>query len=333
MKYLITGATGFIGTELAKKLVEQGHIVHALYRSFSKTQALQIPGVELFKGDILDEESLAFAAKGCDCVFHVAAFAKPWHKYPDAFYRYNVQGTENVILAARNAGAKRLVFTSTAGTISPSDGHPSDESTPRSVDYFTDYERSKAQAEKLAVELSSDDFAIITVNPSRVYGPGLLSESNGVTKMLDLYMNGKFRFVPGNGKSIGNYVFIDDIVQGHLLAMKYGKAGERYILGGENASFAELFRAMASVTGKKRMMVNIPVWLMNLAAKGMEIRANLTGAPPLITPPWVRKYLYNWELSTQKAEKELGYVPTSLDDGLAATVDWILENQSEQTTD
>ena len=144
---------------------------------------------------------------------------------------------------------------------------------------------------------------IITVNPSRVYGPGLLSDSNGVTKMIRLYLQGKFRLIPGNGESTGNYVFIDDVVEGHIQAMEKGRAGERYILGGENASFNEFFNLLAAITGKQHRMFKIPIPVMNLAAKTMEIRANLTGAAPLLTPPWVKKYLFDWAHSTSKAER------------------------------
>ncbi len=114
--------------------------------------------------------------------------------------------------AAKNAGAKRVVFTSTAGTISPNQGGKSDESTPRLADYFTDYDSSKGQAEDAAVQLSGPEMEIVTVNPSRVYGPGLLSDSNGVTRMVKMYLEGKFRLLPGDGNSVGNYVFIDDVV-------------------------------------------------------------------------------------------------------------------------
>lgn len=327
MKYLITGATGYIGLQLARHLTSEGHTVHALYRSESKTAALKdLEGIRLFKGDILLPESLENAVKGCDGVFHVAAFAKPWDKDTGTFYRYNVEGAQNVFEAARKFQANRIVFTSTAGVISPSNGQPSHENTPRTQDYFTDYERSKAQAEEKAAELSKDGMEIITVNPTRVYGPGLLSDSNGVTRMTKLYLEGKFRILPGDGNSVGNYVYIDDVVNGHALAMKNGRAGERYILGGDNVSFNQFFELLADLTGKKIKLFNLPIPVMNFAARVMELRANLTGAPPLLTPPWVKKYLYNWELSSEKAKKELGYEFTPIETGLDKTVNWILNS-------
>lgn len=332
MKYLVTGATGYIGTQLAKSLVQEGHTVHALYRDESKIGELKdMKGVILKKGDIMDKDSLKNAAKETDAIFHVAAFAKPWDKDPKTFYRLNVQGALNVFEAAAVSGARRIVFTSTAGVISPSNGSPSHESTPRMRDYFTDYERSKAQAEEKALEWTARGLEIVTVNPTRVYGPGLLSDSNGVTRMVQLYIKGKFRLLPGDGKSIGNYVYIDDVVNGHIKAMKSGRAGERYILGGDNVSFTEFFDIVADLTGKDVSMIKVPIPVMNMAARFMEIRANLTGKPPLLTPPWVKKYLYNWELSSEKAIREIDYRITPIQDGLSNTVDWILHRRGKRS--
>ncbi|MAT55415.1 MAG: hypothetical protein CMN32_13135 [Saprospirales bacterium] len=326
MKYFITGATGYIGQQLTEQLVAGGHEVHALYRSEKKTGGLPKEGVHLFKGDLLDPDSLKKAVKGTDAVFHVAAFAKPWAKDDQTFYRLNVDGALNVFHAALEAGVSKIVFTSTAGVISPSkDGVPSDETTPRWVEHFTHYERSKAKAEKEVQKLvSKEGLEIITVNPTRVYGPGLLSDSNGVTRMVKMYLEGKFRLIPGDGSSIGNYVYIDDVVEGHLKAMEKGRPGERYILGGDNASFNEFFQLLAQVTGKEQRLFKIPIPVINFAARLMEIRADLTNKDPLLTPPWVRKYLYNWQLSTEKAERELGYQPTPLPEGLRKTVEWLV---------
>lgn len=326
MKYLITGATGYIGTQLTKRLMAEGHTVHALYRSESKADELRkLHNVILKKGDLLDQPSLAAAMEGCDAVFHVAAFAKPWDKNPQTFYDYNLKGAVNVFEAAKSAGTKRVVFTSTAGTISPNEGgKASDEATPRSHDYFTDYDRSKGQAEAFASDFSKkNNLEIVTVNPSRVYGPGLLSDSNGVTRMVKMYLAGKFRLLPGNGNSIGNYVFIDDVVNGHLAAMRQGKSGERYIIGGANASFNGFFHTLAELSGKRVRMLKVPLPVMNVVGHLMEFNANLTGKPPVLTPPWVKRFHFNWELSIEKAKRELGYEPLDLEQGLSKTINWL----------
>jgi farnesol dehydrogenase len=325
MKYLITGATGYIGTQLTKRLVAEGNTVHALYRSESKVGELKdLSNVILKKGDLLDKPSLEAAVAGCDAVFHVAAFAKPWDKDPRTFYEYNFDGAVNVFEAAKRAGVGRIVFTSTAGTMNPSQpGKPSWEDAPRTVDFFTDYDRSKGQAEAVAKQMSGNGLDIVTVNPSRVYGPGLLSDSNGVTRMVRMYLDGKFRLLPGDGNSIGNYVFIDDVVEGHLLAMQKGRAGERYIIGGANASFNEFFEVLTALSGKKQRMIKVPLLVMNIAGHLMEWRAKLTGTPPILTPPWVKRFHYNWELSVDKAKRELGYAPLGLEQGLMKTVRWL----------
>jgi len=331
MKYLITGATGYIGIRLAQKLAAKGQFVQALYRSEKKATPLRNkPNIQLFHGDILGRESLKKAMEGCDGVFHVAAFARPWAKDPQTFYRVNVEGALNVFEVAKKVGVKRVVFTSTAGVISPSEGKLSDENTPRKFDYSTHYERSKAAAEKIVSDLVKEGQDIVIVNPSRVYGPGLLSDSNGVTKMIKLYLKGKFRLLPGDGQSIGNYVFIDDVVEGHIRAMGKGRVGERYLLGGENASFIEFFDLLSEAAGKRRRMVKMPIWAMNLAAHIFLWRAAILGTPPLITPTWVRKYLFHWELSIEKARRELGYEPIGLGEGFRKTLVW-LDAQNTET--
>jgi farnesol dehydrogenase len=331
MKYFITGTTGFIGFHLARRLTKEGHTVHALYRDEAKTGDLrQLDQVHLFRGDLFDTEGLQRAMKGCDGIFHLAGHAKSWDKDHKNFHRINVTGTSNICEAAISTDVKRMVFTSTAGVINPSGERPSDENTMRSVSYFTEYDRTKAEAERLLGQYTANNLEIVTVNPSRVYGPGLLSEGNSTTKAIEFFILGKLRFLPGNGNSIGNYVYIDDVIEGHLLAMQKGKPGERYILGGENLSYQAFFGMIAHLSGKKKRMYPVPLSLIKLSARLMEIRANLTGTPPLITPPWVKKYSHNWQLSSQKAISELGYRITPIEQGLGRTVDWILEKNGHK---
>lgn len=323
MQVFVSGATGFIGIQLVKRLLSQGDRVHALYRSESKADLIRLPGVKLFKGDILDSASLERAMKGCEAAFHTAAFAGVWSRDPSLIFRLNVDGALLVIASARKLGLGRVVLTSTAGILGPSQNDPVDESSPPPTSFFTLYEESKFRLEQSLLGNRNETPEVIIVNPTRVYGPGYLSESNGVTRMIKQYMEGSWRLLPGNGQSLGNYVHVEDVVSGHLLALQKGKAGERYVLGGDNISYLELFRHTRKASGVKHRLFKIPLWLMLAAAFMMKGLSVLTGRPPLIVPNLVRKFNHNWIVSSQKAHLELGYTPRSAEEGIAQTVQWI----------
>ncbi|MFN8240826.1 MAG: SDR family oxidoreductase [Bacteroidales bacterium] len=325
MKYFVTGATGYIGEMLVRNLVKDGHQVHCLYRNPLKTKYIEQENVTLFKGDILDRESLKRAARGCSGLFHTAAFTGIKGSDKE-IYELNVTGTKNVLDAALEAGISEVVLTSTTGVIGPSSGTVVNESTARSARYFIKYEETKAAGEKVALEYIPRGLNIRIVNPSRVYGPGQFSDSNGVTRMILLYIKGRWRIIPGNGKSIGNYVYIDDVVSGHMLAMQKGKCGERYILGGENADFNEFFRIVSEISGRKQVMFRLPLPVMLAAAGTMEFISALTRTAPFVTRGLVRRYNHNWESSSGKAIRELGYSPRSLREGVASTISWLKDN-------
>ena len=331
MKYFVTGANGFIGTALCQRLIQDGHQVLAYVRSPEKTAHLIHKNIQLIKGNLDNEKIMQEAMEGCDAVFHLAAHAKPYNKNPNESYNINVLGTRKILESALEMKIKKVVITSSAATIEPSRSIPSDEETPRATPYFNDYERSKSLAEELAIEYSKLGLYIVIVNPSRLYGPGILNPSNSVTKMISGYINGSWRIIPGKGDKIGNYVFIDDVVNGHILAMQYGKSGERYILGGDNLSFNEFFKLLENITFKKRVMFRLPVSVM-LAVSGIILTvARLTGGEALITPSWIKKYLRNWELSSEKAIQEINYTITPIEVGMLRTIDWLkLENNGKQ---
>ncbi len=323
MKIFITGATGYIGTNLALRLANSGHIVHALYRSLAKTSQLKHKNIKLFHGNISDIESLERAMQSCEYVYHVAGFAQAWAKNPKTFYDLNVLGSLNVVNTANKLGVKKIVFTSTAGVFGPSTNGTINEESKRAVNFFTEYESSKSKAEEKLLELVSKGQNIVIVNPTRVYGPGLLSVSNSVTKMIKLYIEGKFHIIPGNGKSIGNYVFIDDVVEGHILAMEKGKPGEKYILGGTNASYNEFFETLINVSQKKYFLFKLPLFFMVATSNLMILMPKLFGKPPLITPAIVRRLLYNWYVTSNKAVNKLGYKITPLAEGMKKTLNWL----------
>ena len=322
-KILITGATGFIGGALSDRLIWEGYNVQALVRNKGNVGFLS-KEVRPISGDLFDKDALGHAMEGVEEVYHLAAYARPWASDPATYFRINVEGAENVFKAAATKGVRRVVFTSTAGVFGPSlDNPPVTEDSLRLTPLRTEYERSKAKAEALVQDLVKAGQDIVIVNPSRVYGPGQQTVSNGVTKMIRLYLAGKFRFYPGDGNSIGNYVFIEDVVNGHLLAMERGIAGERYALGGENASYRTFFEQLSKVSGVQNRMFPLPVSVLRVGAHLLKVRADWFGIAPMLTPEWVDRFMEHWALSTEKAEVALGYKPVSLTEGLQRTVDWL----------
>ena len=325
-KIFITGATGFIGRKLAMKLANEGNEVVALIRSKSKAAALQHKNISFVEGDLFSINALEKGMTSCHEVYHLAAFASVWAK-GDTFEQVNINGTLNILDCAKKAAVGKIVVTSTAGVIGPAIDGPVNEETPRQVDFFTDYESTKYESELKIKEYVSEGQHIVIVNPTRVYGPGPLNVSNSVTKLVKQYIEGKWKFIPGDGHSTGNYVFVDDVINGHVLAMAKGRAGERYLLGGEDATYYELFDKIAVIGGKKYRLYNMPLGVMLAFARIQLFLADNFGRTPMITPGWVKKYNYKWKVSSDKAQKELDYLPTSLNDGIQQTVDWWKEEK------
>jgi len=321
-KIFITGGTGFIGQKLAKNLADEGNQVVALIRSKSKAKDLEHANISFVEGDLFTISALEVGMHETDEVYHLAAFASVWAK-DNTFAEVNIKGTLNILNAAKKKGVKKILVTSTAGVIGPAIDGPVNEETPRQVDFFTDYESTKYESEQKIQEYVANGQHVVIVNPTRVYGPGPLNVSNSVTKLIKQYTEGKWKFIPGDGMSTGNYVFVDDVINGHILAMERGLAGERYLLGGEDATYHELFDTIASIGGKRHKLYKMPLGVLLTFGKIQLFLAETFGRQPLITPGWVRKYLYKWSVSSAKAEKELGYRITPLNEGVRKTVDWL----------
>jgi nucleoside-diphosphate-sugar epimerase len=320
---LVTGATGFLGKQLAIRLAGEGNRVHALYRSEEKIRGWEDPNILFFRGTLGDAGSIERAMKGCRQVFHVAGYASSWAKDFGIFYEENVGGTVNVLESALRQGVEKFVFTSTAGVLGPSGGGINTEDKSYGGKHFTFYDRSKAEAEKRVLEYCARGLPAVIVNPTRIYGPGNLSTANALTRIIGRYLAGRWRIIPGDGSSIGNYVFIEDVVRCHILAMEKGRPGERYLAGGSNLTFNEFFENLATVSGIRRKLFRMPTGLMILVAWVLGGLAHITGMNPPITPAFVRRYGQNWAVSTAKAEKELGYRPHSFEEGLSKTIAWI----------
>lgn len=327
MKVFVTGGTGYIGAYLVKRLAEEGHTVHALVRSPEKAKQIAHPNVILFKGDILDKESIEKAMEGCDQVYHLAAFAKVWAKEVKTFFNLNVVATNLILDAAIKYHVKKVVVTSTAGVFGASISGIISEKSGRDLDFFNEYESSKALSESKIKDYVISGLDVVIVSPTRVYGPFLFGKTESITQLIEKFVLGSWRFIPGDGTKIGNYVFVEDVVEGHLLAMEKGKKGNTYILGGPNHTYNEFFKTVSDISGVKRKMIHMPIGLQMLFSR-LQLVKTWFGKEPLITPKWIAKGKYDWEVSPQKAIDELGLQPKSLEDGVKITVDW-LKNKNQ----
>jgi len=331
-KALITGAGGFVGGKLALFIAEKGIEVNAMHRPGSKlkTELANNPEIHSTPADLLDLESLIAASKGCDVIFHLAAYAQPWAKNMQTYYDVNVDGTINVLEAAKANNVKRVVVTATAGTFGPQiDDSLITEEIQQVLPPFTEYERTKQIANDKIQEYVNEGMDIVIVSPTRIFGPGNLSASNAVTKLLEKFMYNGFRFLPGDGRTSGNYAYIKDMINGHYLAAIKGKTGENYILGGENLTYRELLAAFGEATGIKRKSVAVPLFIMLGAAKTMQFFGDKFNIKPAVTPPFIRKYTHTWATDISKAKRELGYTVTPFKEALIETVDWIRKEKGD----
>jgi len=320
---LVTGATGFIGNKLCTALAEEGQTVHALCRDEKSPLLPKHKNILPFKGDILNEASLTAAMQGCRHVYHTAALAKMWVKDKNEFYTVNVTGTKNVLDAAMQNSVEKVVHTSTCGVWGPTVKHPMAEDDPRITGFAIDYERTKYLAELEVQNFAKQGMHIVTVNPSRVYGEGPVTESNTVGKMVSAYLRGKWRFIPGSGEQVANYAFLSDVIDGHITAMDHGISGERYILGGEDISFNEFFNTVHEVSGKRHRLIHLPLKAIEFYSHIEKLKTQLTGLRPFFLPEFAERLKYDQKYSSNKAMTHLGYRITPFAEGMHKTINYL----------
>jgi nucleoside-diphosphate-sugar epimerase len=321
MKIFLTGASGFIGNRLALKLAAEGNQVHALVRR--KPAGMQPNSrITYFQGDITQPETIDEAMKHCEQVYHVAAYAKLWAPKRAVFYDVNVTGTENVLNAAVKQGVAKMVYTSSCAVFGPSLKHPITEADPRITAYDHDYDLSKFIAEGITKEYCKKGLSTVIVSPSRVYGPGLETHTNAITEMLKKCLEGKTVFMPGIPDVVGNYVFIDDVVDGHVKAMNKGLSGERYIIGGENLSYRQVIEIIRQEI-KIASLMPLPAPAMKAWGYIQLIKNKLTGQEPIFTPDAVSRYLQNAAFDSHKAKDQLDYKITNFREGIRKTISFL----------
>jgi farnesol dehydrogenase len=320
---VVTGATGFIGARLVGQLVADGARVRVLVRSPDRLAPDVRGRVEVVTGDIRDRHAVDQAMFGARTVLHLAALARAWMPDPAAFSETNVRAVEHVLEAARRYGVERLVHVSTALTLGARDG--------RSPRLATPYERSKLAGERLVEAHARENGHAVIVHPTRVYGPGPINDANGVTKMIDLYLRGRFRFRIADGGARANYVHAADVARGIRLAAERGRSGSHYVLGGdENLSLAEFLDRVGALAGRRRRVVPIPAAVARGVGLAGEVWGRICGATSL-TRGWVEVFRRDLPFDVELARREIGYIPRPLDRGLRETLDWLGVPSEEDT--
>ncbi len=321
MKILLTGGTGFLGKRVAARLVSAGHSLRLLVRGTGPRTGLP-DGVEIVTGDVSDATGFARAAQGCAAILHSAALVKSWVPDPAAFDTINVGGVKNALAAARAAGV-RLVYTSSFMAIGPTGPEPVDERHLHPGTYRNAYERSKAEADQVARQAAAAGQDVVLLYPGVVYGPGDLTDGNLVVQMVADHLRGRLPGYVGPGEKLWSYSFVEDVAEGHLLALTKGRAGERYLLCGENAPMTRLFALVEEISGVPAPRRHIPLGLASLLGRLMVLWADLTGLPPKLTHETVNVFREHWAYSSARAERELGYHVTPLREGLQQTIGWL----------
>ncbi len=313
---LVTGASGFIGWHVARLLLERGHSVRALARPNSKIEGLE---VERIAGDLRDADSLRRAVAGCGLVFHVAADYRLWAPNPNELYQSNVDGTRNLLDAARAAGVERFVYTSTVGCIGVPAGGIGDETQRVSIEQVSGaYKRSKFLAEQAALEFARDGFPVVIVNPTAPVGDHDVKPTPTGKIILD-FINGDMPAYIDTGL---NLVDVRDVAIGHLLAAEKGRAGERYILGNRNLTLKEILEMLAQITGKRAPSIQLPYAVAYAAGVVTTAWARVSGKPPRAPLDAVKMARKKMFVTHAKAERELGFHPGPVEEALRRAVEW-----------
>jgi dihydroflavonol-4-reductase len=321
---LVTGATGFVGSAVARVLLKAGHQVRVLARPRSDRRNLKGLSVEIVQGSLEDPGSLAAAVAGCRYLFHVAADYRLWVPDPQPMFRANVDGTHGLMLAAQAAGVERIVYTSSVATFGVVFGGVADEETPsRAEDMIGPYKRSKFDAEAVVRDLIAEQsLPAVIVNPSTPIGPGDIKPTP-TGRLIVEAARGQMPAFVDTGLNI---VHVDDVAEGHLAAAEKGRIGERYILGGENMALAEILAEVAQAVGRRPPWLRVPHSVLFPVAIGAELAARVTGRDPFVTLDGVRMSRKKMYFTSEKASHELGYASRPAREAIADAVRWFEAN-------
>jgi dihydroflavonol-4-reductase len=320
-RVLVTGASGFVGSAVAKLLAERGYSVRALVRATSPRAHLEGVDIEYATGDLRDPASLAPAMTGVQYLFHVAADYRLWARDPREIIENNVAGTRAVMDAALNAGVERVIYTSSVATLAlKPDGLPVDESVPlEEANAIGAYKKSKVAAERLVERMiAQNKLPAVIVNPSTPIGPRDVRP----TPTGRIIVEAATGRIPGYVETGLNFVHVDDVAAGHLAALNKGRIGERYILGGENVPLGTMLADVTSHVGRKAPRWKFPRHMIMPVAYFAETAAKFTGREPFVTMDGLRLAKYLMFFHSGKAERELGYRARPYREGIADAIEW-----------
>jgi len=325
MKAFVTGATGFVGSHVARVLTEQGAELRLLVRANSDLRNIEGLKAERAIGDVREPASLEKAVSGCEVVFHVAADYRLWVRDPEEMYRANVDGTRAILSAAKKYGVRRVVHTSSVATMGfTSNGHLADEDSPVSLENMIGpYKRSKFMAEQVALEAGRSGMDVVVVNPTTPVGERDLKPTPTGRIVVD-FLKKKFPAYVDTGL---NLVDVRECARGHAAALEKGRSGERYILGGENLTLKQILDRLAEITGLPSPKVKVP-YVMALATGVVDevVTGRILGREPRATIDAVRMGRKKMFVTSAKAERELGWKPVPVDDALRRAVEWFRSN-------
>lgn len=324
-KTLITGATGFIGSAVARALHESGRDIRVLLRSERYIKNIEGIKYEIAKGDLTDQESLRRAMDGCDRVFHIAALYLMWTLKPELIFQTNVDGTRNVLTAAMDAGIERVVYTSSIAAIGVrDDGKPADETVEWNLERINDpYVKSKHLAMQVAKEFAQKGLDIVTVCPAAPLGKGDIKPTPTGQMICD-FLNGKTPVYFHGGFDL---VDVEDVAAGHLLAEQKGKSGQSYILGGTNIYLKDMYKSLSDISGIRVPGLFLPHGVDLFSAWTLEkIATWFTKKPPLVTLGGCRTVKLPPFYDHSKATRELGYDPRPLEQTMRNSIDYFYEN-------
>jgi len=325
MLVFLTGATGFLGSHVARMLVEQGAQLRLLVRSSSDLRNIADLNAEQITGDLREPGSIEKAMAGCEVVFHVAADYRLWVRDPDQMYRSNVEGTRGLLEAARKNGIRRVVYTSSVATMGfTSNGSLADENSPVSLEHMIGpYKRSKFMAEQVAMAAGRSGMDVVVVNPTTPIGERDIKPTPTGRIVLD-FLKKKFPAYVDTGL---NLVDATECARGHVMALDKGRSGERYILGGENLTLKQIFDRLAAITSLPSPKVKVP-YALALATGVVDevVTGHILQREPRATIDSVRLARKKMFVSSAKAERELGWKTIPVDDALRRAVDWFRAN-------